>query len=118
MFEFEHISHKFIVANSLDMQKRRLLHSLVLFHNIITKNRTVYLKSEIKYRKAVHSSDLTKMFRYPCIELTFTSSFIYNLYRLYNRVPLEVKSLKHALFKLKETDVAVWFDLTCLKYRK
>lgn len=102
--KFDHISHKLLSAQWLNMQNRRLLRILSLFHKIILTKTPPYLYNKIRYRTDVHN--LLTRFRgriSPPVHKTvlFESSFTYQIYLLYNRLPLHFLSCSMSLFKSK-----------------
>lgn len=102
--KYEHITHKLKDANWLTMQNRRTLHAVVLYHNIINNRIPPYLVNKIKYRTDVHTLNLRfrGLISPPAHKTSiFRRCFTYNIYKLYNQVPDEMKILKPALFKTK-----------------
>ena len=100
--KYEPVSYKLKDAKWLSMQNRRKLHSLVFFHIVIISNCPPYLSNKITYRTDIHSLNLR--FRGlitppPHKTALFKRSFTYNVYKLYNNIPITVKCLKPSLFK-------------------
>lgn len=100
--KFDPVIHKLKSCNWLDMENRRKLHSAVLFHGIVFNKTPPYLYNKIKFRADVHTLNLRfRGLLSPPLHKTalFTRSFSYNIYILYNHIPLELKFLRPASFK-------------------
>lgn len=100
--KFEPVIHKLKDAKWLDMDNRRKFHSSVLFQSIIYNKSPPYLYNKIQFRSDVHTLNLRfKGMLSPPIHNTslFTRSFSYNVYNLFNQLPLNLKNLRPANFK-------------------
>lgn len=100
--KFEPISYKLKDAKWLNMENRRKYHAASLYHAIILNKTPLYLHKKIKYRTDVHTLNLR--FRgliSPPLHHTaiFRRSFTYNIYILYNSLPLSFKQLNLNPFK-------------------
>lgn len=102
--KFDHISHKLIEAKWLDMNHRRILHSLCLYQKIILFKSPPYLYAKIRFRSDVHSLNLRfKGLITPPKHHNefFKRSFIYTLFYYYNRLPAPYKMLNLSTFRRK-----------------
>lgn len=102
--KFEPVIHKLKDCNWIDMEKRRRLHSMILFHSIILYKTPPYLFNKIKLRSDVHTLNLRHrgLLSAPTHSTTtFTRSFTFNIVSLYNGLPLPLKSL--SLYKFKKS---------------
>nr|CAI5828047.1 unnamed protein product [Callosobruchus analis] len=100
--KYDKVSHKLKDASWLNMKNRRILHSVVLFHNIIYYKSPAYLTEKITYRTDVHNLNLRfrgKISPPPHRTSIFRRSFSYICY-LYNQVPDCLKLLKPTEFKV------------------
>lgn len=98
----EHISHKLKEIKWSNMEQRRMLHTSVLYHKIITENSPPYLTNKIKYRSDVHNLNLRhRGLITPPVRHTefFKRSFSFNIYILYNNLPDNFKTLSVDSFK-------------------
>lgn len=103
----QHITHKIKETGWLNMQDRRYLHSAVLFHRIISTHTPSYLHNKINYRTDVHNLNLRNKGQIspPLLHTELCKrSFSYHIYKLYNELPLPLKTLPILEFKkqLKE----------------
>lgn len=99
--KYDPVSYKLKEVKWLDMGDRRNCHSLVLFHKIILTGCPPYLANKIEYRTDVHHLNLRyKGLISPPQHRTsfFRRSFTFNIYRLYNEVPIMYKSLMTSAF--------------------
>lgn len=102
--KFEPVIHKLKDCNWIDMERRRRLHSMILFHSIILYKTPPYLFNKIKLRSDVHTLNLRHrgLLSAPTHSTTtFTRSFTFNIVSLYNGLPLPLKSL--SLYKFKKS---------------
>lgn len=98
----DRISHTLSKTKWLTMRDRRLVHSLCLFHNIISSKLPGYLYDRLTFRTDVHNLNI----RYRSL-LTpplhkyeiFKRSFSYNIVKLYNNLPVNFKQLHPLNFK-------------------
>ena len=102
--KFEPVSYKLIDTNWLTMEKRRKLHSLVLFHKIITNQSPPYLLHKITYRTDIHNLNLR--FRGlislpPHRSAMFRRCVSHNIYFLYNEIPQGLRQLTLPAFRKK-----------------
>ncbi|VEN44264.1 unnamed protein product [Callosobruchus maculatus] len=100
--KYDKVSHKLKDANWLNMKSRRILHSVVLFHNIISYRRPPYLAKKITFRTDVHNLNLRfrgKISPPPHRTSMFRRSYSYNIYYLYNQLPDYLKMLEPKTFK-------------------
>lgn len=101
--KYEHISHKLVSLNWLNMYNRRLTHTLCLFYKIINNKVPSYLFNKIVYRTDVHNRKLRNidLLITPPLHKTalFERSYSYNVYSLYNAVPLSVRGCSYNSFK-------------------
>lgn len=100
--KFDHISHKIKELGWLTMKQRRLLHSCVIYHKIITENSPSYLYKKIKFRHNVHDLNTrNKNILTPPMHRTslFERSFQFNICKIYNSIPPETKLCNVNLFK-------------------
>lgn len=89
------ISHKLLESKWINMKNRRKLHSGVLYHKIITYKIPSYLYRKISFRTDVHTLNIRfKGTLTPPVHKTalFQRSFSFNITRLYNSLPLHLKS--------------------------
>ncbi|VEN38354.1 unnamed protein product [Callosobruchus maculatus] len=101
---YDPVSYKLPEAGWLDMRERRELHAAVLFHKIILYKTPPYLYNKITFRTDIHNINLRfrGLISQPrhCTAM-FTRSFSHNIYKLYNQVPTNLKSLPVSIFKVK-----------------
>jgi len=100
--KFEPISHKLRSTGWLNMYNRRLLHSLTLFHKIITNRAPPYLYNKIRFRTDVHNLNLRhrNTITIPSHRTTFFKrSFCYNVAKCYNMCTPVQKQLSVKAFK-------------------
>nr|CAH7730879.1 unnamed protein product [Callosobruchus chinensis] len=100
----QHLSHKYVELNWMNMSQRRILHCLVLYHKIMQNMKPGYLYEKVVFRSDVHDVNVrNKNLISPPIHNTsiFKRSFSYSIYKLYNRVPCDVKSTSASSFKEK-----------------
>lgn len=96
------VSAKLREIKWLNMLERRLFHSLVLFNSIINKKRPDYLYDKIKFRFDVHNLDLRHKYDITPPKHTtalYERCFSYQVAYLYNKVPIEYKSISGPRFK-------------------
>nr|CAI5821877.1 unnamed protein product [Callosobruchus analis] len=92
-------SHKLVQTNWLNMKDRRVLHSVCLYHKVVTTKVPLNLYDKITFRHYVHNVNIrSKSYITPPAHHTalFERSFSYNIAKTYNAVPqsLKPKSLK------------------------
>lgn len=100
----EHVSHKLKTIPWLNMHQRRYLHSACLFHKILLSKTPPYLINKITYRTDVHSINIRRkdQLTIPIHSHTFFQRcFSYNIARVYNELPCELKTLNIRRFKYK-----------------
>lgn len=100
--KFEHISHKLHDACWLNMFNRRKLLNLCLFHRIIVQNKPPYLCNRFSYRSDIHNVHVRfrGLISPPQHKLAlYERSFSYQIYYLYNSVPVQFKLLGVGEFK-------------------
>lgn len=100
--KYERVSHKLNDVKWLNMVTRRQYHSVTLFHNIILKQSPPYLSNKIKYRTDVHTLNLRfrGLISPPPHKTTlYRRCFSYNIFFLYNKLPIDYKNLGLARFK-------------------
>lgn len=100
--KYDRISHTLVSAKWLNMSNRRKLHSLILYHKIITSKTPPYLYNKITFRTDVHNLNLRRKI-YLIIprhkSTLFKRSFAYNISSLYNDCPDTFKSSSLPLFR-------------------
>lgn len=102
--KYERISHKLKESNWLNMQNRRQLHSACFYHKIITLKSPPYLYNKIIFRSHVHNINvrfrgaITPPFHRTTL---YERSFSYNIARIYNSIPCQIKALPISAFKKK-----------------
>lgn len=100
----EHVTKHLKEVEWLNTEQRRILHSCVLFHKIITLQQPSYLYNKIKYRTDVHNINVRRKGHITIPQHStalFQSSYSYNIARLYNKVPDDMKRLPLFSFKKK-----------------
>lgn len=100
----EHITHKLKETKWLSMEKRRMLHATVFYHKLITENTPPYLCNKIQYRTDIHNLNLRhRGLITPPTHRTeiFKRSFSFNVYKLYNSIPVYFKKLTVSAFRLR-----------------
>lgn len=100
--KYESISSKILQLGWLNMSQRRCLHSCVLYHKIICTKYPKYLYDKIEFRYNIHSLNTRgKTILSPPMHRTsiFERSFKFNIYKLYNAIPQEIKLLGMIPFK-------------------
>nr|CAH7768771.1 unnamed protein product [Callosobruchus chinensis] len=101
---YDRISHKLKDARWLNMQQRREIHAINLFHKVIYFRSPPYLFKKINFRTEVHNLNLRfRGYISPPYHNTtfFERSFSYNIYKLYNSIPDFLKSYHPKQFKHK-----------------
>ena len=92
----DHISHRIKELNWLNMENRRLLHAWVCFQRIVTTKSPPHLYNKIRFRTDIHSLNIRrKSLITPPIHKTalFERSFTYNICKLYNKIPANIKCI-------------------------
>lgn len=100
----EHISHKIKEIGWLNMNNRRLLHSAIFYHKIITTETPSYLYNKIRFRTDVHNVNIRrKSLITPPIHKTklYERSFRFNIYKIYNNISTDIKSCDANKYKRK-----------------
>ena len=106
--KYDHVSHCLVTLNSLNMDERRLLHGLTLFHKITKKLAPVYLCNRIKRHTDFHNYN-TRNRNNIVIEHNTTAirhkSFFPTFTKLYNSLveELDLKNKSVVTFKSKLT---------------
>uniref|UniRef100_A0A1Y1M988 Reverse transcriptase domain-containing protein n=1 Tax=Photinus pyralis TaxID=7054 RepID=A0A1Y1M988_PHOPY len=97
--KYERISHKIKEVGWLNMGNRRYLHSATLFHSIITNCTPRYLYEKIQFSSNIRLHKLIT----PPLHRTkfFERSYVYNVAKIYNLLPTDVKMLGMVSFKTK-----------------
>lgn len=93
--KYDHISYKLQEVKWLNMQNRRILHAAVLFHKLVITKKPPYLYNKIRFRSDVHNINIRRkdMLTPPLHKSAlFERSFSYNIARIYNNVPSELKN--------------------------
>lgn len=106
--KYEHVSHKLSELNWLNMIDRRQLQMICLFHKIISDKCPPYLFRKITFRSDVHNINIRcKGLISPPPHKTsiFERSFSYNIYKMYNSIPNNIKSLGMHTFRKKMRDI-------------
>ena len=78
------------------MANRRLLHAYVCFQGVVTAKSPPYLYNKIRFRTDVHNLNVRrKSLITPPFHKTalFERSFSYNICKLYNRIPANIKCI-------------------------
>jgi len=102
--KWEPISHTLRWAGWLNMANRRILHSLCVYHRILSTETPPYLYNKITFRTDVHNLNLRhkNTITIPKHSLhLFKRSFSYRIPYYYNRIPNELRSLSQFGFKFK-----------------
>lgn len=100
--KYDHISHKLKEIGWLDIQKRRILHSCVLFNKILILKTPPYLFEKISYRTDIHNINIRRrsLLTIPLHSTSvFQKSFSYNIAKYYNKLPNVIKKAQPKLFK-------------------
>lgn len=90
----DHVSPKLKELGWLNMADRRLLHAAVFFHGIVSTRCPPYLYNKIRYRSDIHNLNIRRksLITIPVHRTSlFERSFKYNIAKIYNSVPVEVK---------------------------
>ena len=106
--KFERVTHTLITAKWLNMRQRRLLHFLCLCHRVVVDKVPQYLYQKIQFRTDVHHLNIRHKgnITIPAHRTTtFERSFSYNVAKLYNGCPAELKSMSHVTFKRNIKDL-------------
>ena len=96
------ISYKLIECKWLNMERRRTLHSLCLYHKIIRYKCPPYLYNKISYRTDIHNLNLRHrgLLSIPIHRTEFFKrSYSYQVVNAYNRVPSELRCLSPLSFR-------------------
>lgn len=100
--KYDRISYTLKLTNWLNMRDRRYLHSLCLFHKIISLKCPIYLYKKISFRSDVHHINVRSrgLLTPPMHRTTFFErSFTYNIAKIYNATPNSYKLLGLDAFK-------------------
>lgn len=100
----DHITQYLKEIGWLNMERRRILHSCVFYHKLITCQTPEYLYHKITFRNAVHSLNVRSrnLLTIPQHRtVMFQSSFSYRVAKLYNLIPSDLKGLPINLFRKK-----------------
>lgn len=98
----QRISYKLREIEWLNMENRRLLHTLSLFHRIIVTKKPPYLHRKITYRTDVHNINIRDkgLLSIPSFNTEFfRRSFGYQICHLYNQLPNNLIKLNITRFK-------------------
>jgi len=112
----DHITSALLRSGWLRMCDRRLLHSAVFYHRIITKKTPPYLYNKIRFRTDIHNINIRHrhVITIPAHNIQlFKRSFSYCVAHIYNKIPLTFKTLSVNYFKnkLKSLIVGGQFNL-------
>lgn len=100
----DHVSHKLKELKWLKMEDRRFLHAACQFHRIILTKSPPYLCRKIRFRTDIHNINIRqkKLITIPPHKSTlFQRSFSYNIAKIYNKLPSEIKNCSSLQFKRK-----------------
>ena len=100
--KYDRISHKLQDLGWLNVQNRRTLHAYVIFHKLLITGTPPYLLDKITFRTDVHTLNLRfRGLLTPPAHKTelFKRSFSYQIYKLYNDLPDDVKQLLPGAFR-------------------
>lgn len=101
--KYEHVSHKLKELRWLPMKERFSFISLCLFHKIILYKCPPYLYDKLNYRTDIHNVNIRNRNKLSCPAhrtSIFERSFQFNIYKLYNAIPDEIK--KCSMYKFKK----------------
>lgn len=103
--KYEHISHKIIESNWLNMENRRKLHLSNFVHKLLnTTNTSDILKNKFMPRTGIHKQNIRNKNKFtipPHKTSMYKRSFSYNAINLYNFIPDDFKTLNINKFKYK-----------------
>nr|CAI5865275.1 unnamed protein product [Callosobruchus analis] len=103
-----HISHKLKETNWLSMANRRKLHSACTYHNILTTKEPSCLYNKVLFRCEVHNVNIRSRaaITYPAHRTSlFKRSFSYNIAKIYNSLPSQLKTLSAKQFKKRYSSI-------------
>lgn len=104
LLKYEHVSHKLKELHWLNMKNRFKLHSACLYHKIVRTKLPSYLYNKLVFQSDVHSINTRNkdIFTAPIHRTSqFERSFSFNIYKIYNGIPPQNKTLNERLFKQK-----------------
>lgn len=104
ILKHEHVSHKLKDLHWLNMKNRFKLHAICLYNKIVRTKLPSYLFNKLLFRTDVHNINTrNKDILTAPIHRTsqFERSFSYNIYKMYNDIPIQMKALSDKLFKTK-----------------
>ena len=110
----DHVSSVLVRAGWLNMYNRRKLHLLTFFHKLMLTGAPPYLYNKIKFRTDVHNVNVrTRGLITPPHHRTalFERSFTYNVAKLYNPLPVSVKSM--SVHKFRRTVFGILMHEQC-----
>lgn len=108
----EHVTYKIREINWLNMSNRRLLHSSMFFHKIVTTKSPQYLYEKIRFRTDVHNINIRrKSLITPPAHKTalYERSFTYNISKVYNKIPANLRKCTIKKFQM-EIRRKLWND--------
>lgn len=100
----DHVSHKLGELNWLSMENKLKLRTLCQYHQILSTKTPPYLYDKIRFRTDVHNINIRKKTLItPPLHKTamYERSFSFNVARLYNNVPVNLKDRDLKIFKVK-----------------
>lgn len=98
---YDHVSHALGFAKWLNMSRRAELLATIFYYKIIYFKKPSYLYRKVVFRSDVHAINVR--FRghlsppSHCLEM-YKRSFSYNIVKLYNALPIHIRSLRPASF--------------------
>lgn len=99
--KYAHISHKLKDAKWMNMKNRFHYHRATLYHSIVSNKKPAYLYNKIRFRTDVHNVNIRRknIITPPLHRLALLErSFSYDIYRVYNNVPANLKILTKKAF--------------------
>lgn len=114
----ESVSLKLKELGWLNMAQRRLLHSAVVYHKILTTKSPPYLYNKIHFRYLTHKLNTrNKNIITPPFHRTasYERAFKYNLAKIYNSVPENIKKLSIYSFRKHIRDLIFKYNFNPLK---
>lgn len=100
--KYEHISHKLKDAGWLNMRDRFRYFQACFFHKLMLSQQPGYLYNTITFRTDVHNINIRRKdaISLPNYRLAiFERSFTFNIYKIYNELPVHVRGLNCKSFK-------------------
>ena len=102
--KYQSVRHCLGILGWLNMENRRRLHSVCLFHNVISFKTPPYLYNKISFRSDVHHLNLRRRshITVPAHHTQFFKRcFKYSLSNWYNAIPTHIRALSATNFKQK-----------------